>query len=128
MDGELAQKLHHCILRFFEISSWPRNQNYLIKQAHSLQFVQSSLPINISSLLHIIHTKATSILVFSFSLSYLGFSKVLWQEESGSSNQSFSFETKHSNISRRSIRSDPSTWNTSVSSRTSSSLSIWSKV
>lgn len=90
------------------ISSWPRNQSNLTKQAHSLQFALSSLPINRSVILSIQHTKATPILAFSFSPSCLLFSQVLWQEESNSSNQSFSYENKLSNTSQGFIRSDPS--------------------
>src|SRR3954465_1135091 len=89
------------------ISSWPRNQSNLTKQAHSLQFALRSLPKKRSVILSIQHTKATPILAFSFSPSWLLFSQVLWQEESNSSNQSFSYENNLSNTSFGFIRSDP---------------------
>src|SRR3954464_9213360 len=74
MDRELARKCHHCIRIFLTSHHGRENQSNLTKQAHSLQFALSSLPINRSVILSIQHTKATPILAFSFSTSCLLFS------------------------------------------------------
>src|SRR3954462_4385025 len=58
--------------------------------------------------------------------SYLVFSKVLWQEDSDSSNQSSLFENKYSNTLREAFRGDPNLWNTSGRGESSSPPLIWS--
>src|SRR3954462_12043504 len=107
------------------ISSWTRKS----KQAHSLQFALSSLPINRSVILSIQHTKATPILAFSFSpscfLFFRSFGKKNRILKTKASPMKISFLTHH----RGSLEViQASTWNTYGSGGTRCSLSTWSQV
>src|SRR4051812_16439014 len=75
MVGEASSKIHHCICDIFKLSSCLINQSDFTKQAHSSVTILNHLPINTSVILHIIHTKATIFLAFSFSSHAYGFSK-----------------------------------------------------
>src|SRR3954470_20587315 len=111
------------------ISSWSRNQSNLTKQAHSLLFALSSLPINRSVILSIQHTKATLILAFSFSpLAYCflrSFGKTNRILQTKASPMKISFLTHHRGSSEV---IQASTWNTYGSGGTGCSLSTWSQV
>src|SRR3954467_1786869 len=125
MVGEASPKIHHCICDIFKFSSWLRNQNDFIKQALYMQLLCIHLPINTDAFLIQKH-KSNRILAFSFLSSYLVFSKVLWQEDSDSSNQSSLFENKYSNTLREAFRGDPNLWNTFGRGESSSPPLIWS--
>src|SRR4051812_21335507 len=111
------------------ISSWPRNQSNLTKQAHSLQFALSSLPISRSVILSIQHTKQ---LQFSLSPSLplascflRSFGKKNRILQTKASPMKISFLTHH----RGSLEViQASTWNTYGSGGTRCSLSTWSQV
>src|SRR3954468_21892517 len=126
MVGEASPRIHHCICDIFKFSSWLRNQNDFIKQALYMQLLCIHLPINTDAFLIQKAHQSNRILAFSLLSSYLRFSKVLWQEDSDSSNQSSSFGSKYSNTLREAFRGDPNLYNTSVRGESSSSPLTWS--
>src|SRR3954470_3741088 len=100
MVGEASPRIHHCICDIFKFSSWLRNQNDFIKQALYMQLLCIHLPINTDAFLIQKTHQSNHITCFLFLFSCSLFFKVLWQEESISSNQSLSLGSEHSNISR----------------------------
>src|SRR3954468_9183722 len=101
--GEVARKCNDHTWIFFEISSWLRNQTYFTKQAHFSAAILIQLPINRGLILIQKTHQSNHIPCFLFLSSCSLFFKVLWQEESFSSNQSLSLRSEHSNISREVI-------------------------
>src|SRR3954463_13312484 len=99
MVGEASPRIHHCICDIFKFSSWLRNQNDFIKQALYMQLLCIHLPINTDAFLIQKGHQSNHIPCFLFLSSCSLFFKVLWQEESFSSNQSLSLRSEHSNIS-----------------------------
>src|SRR3954469_15855280 len=107
MVGEASPRIHHCICDIFKFSSWLRNQNDFTKQALHSQLICIHLPINRRAYFSRKTHQSNRILAFSLLSPYLRFSKVLWQEDSDSSNQSSSFGIKYSNTLGESFRGDP---------------------